>query len=53
MATTRRFRCWRQAFVEFELYGGRVAVLVFWMRNTIRKVTMVVPVLMMSCQVSE
>src|SRR5206468_4331665 len=25
---------------------------VFWMRNTIRKVTMVVPVLMTSCQVS-
>ncbi len=25
---------------------------VFWMRKTIRKVTMVVPVLMMSCQVS-
>ena len=26
---------------------------VFWRRNTIRKVTMVVLVLMMSCQVSE
>ena len=26
---------------------------VFWIRNTIRKVTMVVPVLMTSCQVSE
>ena len=25
----------------------------FWIRNTIRKVMMVVPVLMMSCQVSE
>ncbi len=25
----------------------------FWIRNTIRKVTMVVPVLMTSCQVSE
>ena len=26
---------------------------VFWIRNTIRKVTIVVPVLMISCQVSE
>src|ERR1044072_9398301 len=26
---------------------------VFWIRNTIRKVTMVVPVLMTSCQLSE
>jgi hypothetical protein len=26
---------------------------VFWIRNTIRKVTMVVPVLMTSCHVSE
>ncbi len=26
---------------------------VFWMRNTIRNVTIVVPVLMISCQLSE
>ena len=26
---------------------------VFWIRNTIRKVTMVVPVLITNCQVSE
>ena len=43
----------RHELVELELDGERVLVLARWMRNTIRKVTMVVPVLMTSCQVSE
>jgi hypothetical protein len=41
-------------FIELELKRPCVAVLgVFWIRNTIRKVTIVVPVLMMSCHVSD
>jgi hypothetical protein len=36
-----------------EAHGLRVSVLVFWISNTMRKVTIVVPVLLMSCQVSD
>ena len=37
--------------VEFDLNGSTISVLRFSMRKTIRKVTMVVPVLMTSCHV--
>jgi len=39
-------------FGQFDLHGEGIAIWVFWMRNTIKNVTMVVPVLMTSCQVS-
>ena len=43
----------RHEFIEFQVNGLRVLVLAAQMRKTIRNVTMVVPVLMTSCQVSE
>ena len=39
--------------IELEMQRRAVAVLGIWIRNTIRNVTIVVPVLMTSCQVSE
>ncbi len=38
--------------VQLDLQRSRIAILAVLMRNTIRKVMMVVEVLMMSCQVS-
>jgi hypothetical protein len=38
--------------VELDLNRGTARFCVFWMRNTIRNVTIVVAVLMTSCQVS-
>ncbi len=38
--------------VELDLHGLGVPVLCVWIKNTIKKVTMGVPVLMTSCQVS-
>ena len=43
----------RHQLVELELDRQRVLVLRRWIRNTIRNVTIVVPVLMTSCHVSE
>ena len=40
-------------FVELGLDAAPSRFWVFWIRNTIRKVMIVVPVLMTSCQVSE
>jgi hypothetical protein len=37
--------------VQLELNRSAVAVLLFWMRKTMRKVTIVVAVLITSCQV--
>jgi hypothetical protein len=39
--------------VELQMDRQRITALGVWIRKTIRKVTMVVPVLMTSCQVSE
>lgn len=40
-------------FIKFYLDGGAIAILKFWIKKTIRNVTIVVPVLMINCHVSE
>ena len=40
-------------FVELDLRGIGARFWLVWMANTMRKVTIVVPVLITSCQVSE
>jgi hypothetical protein len=39
-------------FVQFQMYGFESLFCDFWIKNTIKKVTMVVPVLITNCQVS-
>ena len=43
----------RGELVQLDIDGARTRFCVFWIRNTIRNVTMVVPVLITSCHVSE
>jgi hypothetical protein len=46
-------RAYSNEFVEFYLNRRAIAVLEFWITKTIKNVTIVVPVLITNCHVSE